>query len=163
MRMRRMIGLLVLAMMASVCWGEEPSEPAKFYKLEFVVKEVAGSKVLNSRTYMTMVSTRGSNQIRAGSKVTYAGATNSYQQIDLGVNIDVNGVKEMQDRLAFQIMAEESSIADGSLDQGRPIIRQNRWNSNVIVPLKKSTLLFSSENVDAKSQMEIEVTATPLP
>ena len=160
---RWMSGLLALAMTASVCLGEEPTEPAKFYKLEFVVKEVSGTKILNSRTYMTMVSTRGSNQIRAGSKVPFEISPGQTTQIDLGVNIDVVGVKEIQDRLAFQIMAEESSIAEGSTDQKRPTIRQNRWNSSVIVPLKKSTLLFSSENVDAKTQMEIEVTATPLP
>jgi hypothetical protein len=39
-------------------------EPQKFYKLEFVVKEVEGGKVLNARTYTT-------TQIRAGSKVPY--------------------------------------------------------------------------------------------
>jgi hypothetical protein len=31
------------------------------------------------------------------------------------------------------------------------------------VPLKKPTLVFSSDNADAKSQMQIELTATPLP
>jgi hypothetical protein len=163
MRTRWITGWLTLAMLSGSCFGEEPAEPAKFYKLEFVVKEVAGTKVLNSRTYSTMVSTRGANQIRAGSKVPFAISPNETTQIDLGVNIDVNGVKEIQDRLAFQIMAEESSIAEGSTDQKRPTIRQNRWSSNVIVPLKKPTLLFSSENVDAKTQMEVEVTATLVP
>jgi len=158
-----MMGLLALAITAGALRGDEPAEPLKFFKLEFVVKEVAGTKVLNSRTFTTMVSTRGANQIRAGSKVPVFSSPNDYTRFDVGVNIDVTGVKEIQDRLAFQIMAEESSIADASTDQKRPTIRENRWSSNVIVPLKKATLLFSSENMDAKTQMEIEVTVTPLP
>jgi hypothetical protein len=31
------------------------------------------------------------------------------------------------------------------------------------VPLKKATLLFSSDNLDAKTQLQVEVTATPIP
>ncbi len=160
MRMRWMSGLVTLAMMAGVCWGEEPSEPAKFYKLEFVVKEVAGTKVLNSRTYTTMASTGLTADIRAGSKVPFVLGPNSTTQIDVGVNIEVKMMKEVQGHLTFNIVAEISSLAD---DKMQPTIRQNRWGSAMMVPLKKSTLLFSSENVDAKSQMQIEVTATPLP
>jgi hypothetical protein len=53
-------------------------------------------------------------------------------------------------------------MAEGVENRNTPI-RQNRWNSDVVVPLKKSTLLFSSENVDAKSQMQVEVIASPIP
>ena len=163
MKMRWMMGLLALAMTVGACWGDEPAEPAKFYKLEFVVKEVAGTKVLNSRTYMTMVSTGSTADIRAGSKVPFVLGPSSVTQIDVGVNISVKTVKEVQDRLTFFITAEISSLAEGSTEKAQPTIRQNRWGAAMIVPLKKPTLLFSSENVDAKSQMEIEVTATPLP
>jgi hypothetical protein len=31
------------------------------------------------------------------------------------------------------------------------------------IPLKKPTVLFSSDNLDSKSQMQVEVTATPVP
>jgi hypothetical protein len=44
-----------------------------------------------------------------------------------------------------------------------PTVRQNVWQSDVVVPLKKPTLLFASENLDAKTQMQVEVTATPIP
>ncbi len=42
------------------------------------------------------------------------------------------------------------------------VIRQNRWSSSVIVPLKKPTLIFSSDDPASKRQMQLELTATPL-
>jgi hypothetical protein len=160
-------GLLALTLAAGTCLAEEPTEPAKFYKLEFVVKESAGNKVLNSRSYTTMISTgiHSRGEIRAGSKIPYAVSTSNsnWQQIDVGVNVDVRAITEMQDKLAFNIVAEISSVPEGASDQPRPTIRQNRWSSDVVVPLKKPTLLFSSENIDAKTQMQVEVTVTPVP
>ncbi len=45
---------------------------------------------------------------------------------------------------------------------GRPTIRQNRWTSVTIVPLKKPTLLFSSDDPMSKRQMQLELTVTPI-
>ena len=159
---RWILGMLALSMAAGSCFGEDPG-PAKFYKLELVVKEIGGGKVLNSRTYTTVASTSSKSEIRAGSKIPYSDTNTSFQMIDVGVNIDVWAVKEVGDRLSFSIAAEISSVAEGVTDKMRPTIRQNRWTSTLVVPLKKPTLLFSSDNVDAKTQMQIELTATPLP
>ena len=51
----------------------KPSEPLKFYKLEFVLKEVEGAKVLNARSYSMTAATdaRGTQSIRAGIRVPY--------------------------------------------------------------------------------------------
>ena len=164
MTRRWMTGLLALAITAGAGLGEEPTKaPDKFYKLEFVVKEVAGGKVLNSRTYSTMVSGPGKEEIRAGSKIPFATSPNTIQQIDVGVNVDVFNIRELQDRLAFTVVAEVSSLAETVGDSMRPTIRQNRWSCSVVVPLKKATQIFSSDNLDAKSQMQVEVTATPIP
>ena len=43
-----------------------------------------------------------------------------------------------------------------------PMIRQNRWTSNVVVPLKKPTVIFSSDDLTTKHQMQLELTATPI-
>jgi hypothetical protein len=52
------------------------TEPAKFYRLEFVVKEVEGGKVLNTRSYSMMTEATGAiYRIRAGSKVPVATST----------------------------------------------------------------------------------------
>ena len=157
------MGLMALAMAASACLGEEPKQPEKFYKMEFVIKEVSGSRVVNSRTYTTIVSGVSKGEIRAGSKIPFRSDREKTELIDVGVNVDVFNLREVQDRLGFNVVAEVSSLAEEGNDSMRPTIRQNRWNSNVVIPLRKATLIFSSDNVDAKSQMQVEVTASPIP
>jgi hypothetical protein len=44
-----------------------------------------------------------------------------------------------------------------------PSIRSNSWSSVVIVPLKTPTLIFSSDDPASKRQMQLELTATPIP
>jgi hypothetical protein len=158
---RWITGVLAFVMAAGTCLCEDPA-PVKFYKLEFVVKEVGGAKVLNTRAYTAVVSTGNRSEIRAGSKIPYASSTTQYQQADVGVSIDAWAIREVQDRLSFNIVVDISSVAEGGSEM-RPTIRQNRWSSTLIVPLKKPTLLFSSDNMDAKTEMQIEVTATPIP
>ncbi len=157
------MGLMALAMAAGACLGEEPKQPEKFYKMEFVIKEVSGSRVVNSRTYTTIVSGVSKGEIRAGSKIPFRSDREKTELIDVGVNVDVFNLREVQDRLGFNVVAEVSSLAEEGNDSMRPTIRQNRWNSNVVIPLRKATLIFSSDNVDAKSQMQVEVTASPIP
>jgi len=163
---RCVLGSLALLMAAGSCLCED-AEPAKFYRLDFVIKEAQAGKILNARTYSTIVSTGNrTSEIRVGSKLPYIskqGVTTEYQQIDVGVSIDTKDLKETDNRLSFSLMVDISSLAEGpSAPTDHPVLRQNRWSSIATVPLKKPTLLFSSDNVDSKSQMQVEVTATPI-
>jgi hypothetical protein len=161
---RFVIGGLALSILAGTCLGEDPAPaPPKFYRLDFVIKETDGTKVLNSRAFSTLASTRNKTEIRAGSKIPYMTSTTQYNQLDVGVNIDVLDIKEMQDRLSANILVEVTSLPAAPPDPLRPPIRQNKWSSSLIIPLKKTTLLFSSDNLDSKSQMQVEVTAIPIP
>ena len=166
---RWLIGALALLMVAGTCFAED-AEPAKFYKLEFVVKEVDGSKVINSRTYRTMISRDSQVQIRAGSKVPYVserGGSNGtrYEQIDIGVNIDAKVLKEFTDKLEFLFKLEISSVAKDPDAQSHtnPIIRQNSWSSSAVVPFHKPTVVLASEDADSQTQTQLEVTATVVP
>lgn len=162
---------LALTLLAVTCFGAD-AVPSKFYRLDFVVKEVEGSKVLNARGYSMTVSEDKLNEhsmIRAGSKVPYS--TNAdgsqYSYLDLGVSIDCYHVAEMHDTMSLVITADVSSIvqepAPTSAVMRQPVIRQNRWNSGVVVPLKKPTVVFSSDDLTTKRQMQVELTATPIP
>jgi hypothetical protein len=66
--------------------------------------------------------------------------------LSLGVNADISS--------ALQELAAPANLA--------PIIRQNRWNSIVLVPLKKPAVVFSSGDVVSKHQMQLKLTATPI-
>jgi hypothetical protein len=156
-------------------WAAEPA--THFYHLVFVVQELdAAGKLVNSRTYTTSVSTdrnfRGS--MRTGSRIpvasgTYAtekdGALTSlqYQYIDIGVNLDISHVIETAGKLAMWLKAEISSVADASDPRThQPVIRQNRWDAEALIPIGKPTVVFSSDALDSKGSLQVTVTATPL-
>jgi len=151
----------VLALIAATCTGlAQDAQAAKFYKLDFVVKEVEGGKVLNSRAYSTMIlaANEGRAAIRIGTKVPFQ-TTPEIRYADLGVNIDCDHVREMDGGLALRVAAELSSVAE---QQNPPVIRQNKWDSNVVVMLRKPTVLFTSDDPASRQQMQLELTATPV-
>jgi hypothetical protein len=81
--------------------------------------------------------------------------------LDVGVNIDCRAAKEIQDQLALNVSAEISGIATEQ-PSNQPLIRQTKWESNVIVPLRKPTTIFSSDDPSTKRQTQLELTAIPI-
>lgn len=168
MMMKWSLGLFGLAMAAGTCLCQT-IEPTKFYKMEFVVKEVEGTKVVNSRSYfMTLpvdVPGQGSQSgsIRTGSRVPTPTNTGGggFNYIDVGVSIDCKFLREVQSDVSVYITADISShTIEPNLPA--PVIRQNRWTSMVLVPIKKPTVVYASDDTTSKRQMQLEVTATPL-
>jgi hypothetical protein len=164
--LRRLITAFLAVLMAvGIAFGND-AVPAKNYKLEFVIKEVEGSKILNSRSYSMLISGADRSNIRAVSKVPWAnkqGASTEVQQISVGVSIDVRGLKEIDGRLSFIAGVDVSAVAGDGTVQSTPIIRQNTWSSTVVVAFRKPTIVFTSDNMDSKRQMQVEITAIPLP
>ena len=150
------------------------AQAAPLYHIEFVVKEVDGSKVINSRNYSTSIPQNGHASIRAGSRVpiatgTYTSGSNErpqtqYQYFDVGANFDCGDAREMEGKLGLRVTAELSSIPPGEqpLQGQNPVVRQNKWTADVIVPLGKPTIIFSSDDVSGKGKMQVELTATPI-
>jgi hypothetical protein len=163
------IGLLGLAIAAGACFAQS-ADPTRFYKLEFVVKEVEGAKVVNSRSYyMTMPAESsapnvpGSGSIRTGSRVPTPTSSNGggFSYIDVGVNIDCKMLREMTSEISVFVTADISShTIEPTLPA--PVIRQNRWSSLVVVPIKKPTIIYASDDTTSKRQMQLELTATPI-
>src|ERR1700755_365041 len=111
--MRKLIVLSGLALI--VCFGanhaiaQEASNqtpvaksadgPGHYYHLEFVVQEMGtDGKPVNSRAYAVDTKSEQSNRgvsIRTGSRVPVASSQNSFQYVDLGVNIDVHSSREV--------------------------------------------------------------------
>ena len=143
--------------------------PVHFYHLEFVVQELGtDGKPTNSRAYTVDTNTDRSNRgvsNRTGSRVPVPTSGNSYQYVDLGVNIDVHNTHEVEGKLALEITADVSSLATGvgNIQAGAPpVIRTNRWQSPVLVPLNKASVVFTSDSLDSKGNMQIQVTAKPI-
>jgi type II secretory pathway component GspD/PulD (secretin) len=87
-----------------------------------------------------------------------------FQYLDVGVNIDVLGTREVSRQLALDLKAEVSSLAGSPSPSAAtdPVIRQNYWQSAVLIPVGKSTVVFTSDALESKGGMQISVTATPL-
>jgi hypothetical protein len=147
----------------ATCFAQDtPSDQSRYYKLDFTVKELTGGKVTNSRSYVTIGHSQQSHQsIRTGDKVPVQQNGNLWSYIDIGVNIDVMDLAQSGNDLRLHVTADISSAEkDAALPQ--PIIRHTTWSSNVVVPLRKPTVLFSSDATGSKSQTQLELLATPL-
>jgi hypothetical protein len=145
----------------------KPQADAHYYRLQFVLKELGDDgHVVNSRTYDTNVATAGrSSQVRAGTKIPVrTDDKNEIQYIDLGVNIDCDSAHDTLQGIGLHISTEISSIGNspGSSQSGLPVVRQNRWSSETLLPIGKPTVVFSSDNLENKGRMQVEVTATPI-
>jgi hypothetical protein len=90
------------------------------------------------------------------------GSAGSVNYVDVGVNIDCRALKEIQNQLALAVTSEISSAAAESASSGPPLIRNARWNSDVIVQIGKPTVIFSSDDPTTKRQLQLELTATPI-
>lgn len=146
------------------------AEPAAhYYHLELVVQELGtDGKPTNSRSYTTTVSTgtREMASIRTSSKipiVTSEGGSPSniqYQYQNVGVNIDAQRAHEIGHELSLDLTADISTVADNDARLRVPIIRENRWQSVILIPIGKPTVVFTSDALDSKGSMQLVVTAT---
>jgi hypothetical protein len=141
------------------------AEQPKYFHLDFVVKELESGKVTNSRAYaMTIATDNFRSSIRTGNKVpisTGTGPTSSFTYIDVGVNIDCGSAKMIGDELALSVNAEVSTFASEPPSGSPALIRQTKWGSSAIVPLRKPTIIFSADDPSSKRQTQLELTATP--
>ena len=83
-----------------------------------------------------------------------------------GDRLGSSAVHEM-DKLSFNLSAVVSSLAPESkvhFEAGAndPVIRQNRWQATVAIPVGKPTVVFSSDDLDDTGKMQVELMATPV-
>ncbi|HWE51502.1 MAG TPA: hypothetical protein VG273_17040 [Bryobacteraceae bacterium] len=159
---------LAATMLAAPCFAQnpevKPGTRAAYFRLDFTVKELENGKLVNTRNYSTSASTSDNRNcsIRTGEKIptqTEKGAT----YLDIGVNIDCNTLKLVDNQLSLFVTADISGVVPDPATKGAPVIRQNRWSATVLIPLKKAVTIFSSDGATTKTQMQLELTATPIP
>jgi hypothetical protein len=158
-------GVLLLG---RTCFAQaERESPNGFYRLDFVTKELDDAKIVNSRTYSMTVSDKSNGQIRTTSRVPTQSSSGGgqFSYIDLGVSIDCREVREVIGQLTLAVSIDLSSASTDtgtSANMAPPVIRQYKWGSSVIVPLRKSTQIYSSDDLGSKRKFQIELTATPI-
>jgi len=107
---------LLLLLTASVCLAQDgPKKPdaAKYFRVDFVVKESEGGRLVNSRNYGMTVQALGKRVIRTGDRVpvTANAKDGQFTYIDVGVNIDWSIDTPTQDQVRMHISADISSVA----------------------------------------------------
>ena len=166
--------LLTMFLTVGICAAQAPDthsgdENVGFLHISFVVKELDEGKATNARNYSTIITT-GKNPrkatLRTGSKVPIPNGPGQITYIDLGANFDCLFLQRVGNSVMLFISADISSVAATTAEalsgSSGPVIRQNKWESNVIVPLGKPTTIYSSDDLSSKRKMQIEVTATPI-
>lgn len=151
------------------------AEPVHFYRLKLVVQELnADGKITNSRSYSTIISTdlrsQRPNSIRTKTQVPESTSTiqkQDFTYVNVEANFDIHDMKEFGHQLSFHISADISSYAGnapiGDSTWTQPVIRHNQWESSVLIPIDKPTVIFNSDALDSKGAMQVVATATPIP
>ena len=158
--------------LSTFCWAQNDlklptDERPHYFKLEFQVKELESGKVVNSRDQSIIISSSKTSQwngtVRTGSRVPYMIPGGNYQFAEVGINVDCRIVRELDNQLDLNISTEISVASTEPNSPAPPVIRQTKWNSDVTVPLKKPTVVFSSDDpASSKRTIQFEVTATPI-
>jgi hypothetical protein len=143
---------------------------ARYFRLDFVVRELDGKRAVSSRNFSTTIVANDrfhrDASIRTGNRVPIPGASKDAQfsYSDIGVNIDCSGLETVGPELSMFVAVDISSLPDlpaGSQSMP-PILRSTRWRSATLVALAKPTIVFTAEDEHTGHILEVEVTATPL-
>lgn len=172
-----LMSLTCLAQSDSSASGKNSTSPQTaasalktFYRLNFVVQELENGQVINSRSYTMIMCDMEQSSIRAGEKVPFSstsGANTEWQQINVGVNIDCRRLEATANGVSLDIKAEISSVMESHGTSrpppaSLPIIRNNQWESTVVLPVKQPSILFSSDDPASKRKMQLQLTITPI-
>jgi hypothetical protein len=151
----------------------KPATPSHFYHLKLVLQNLdADGKVVNSRTYSTTISTeRGTrDSIRAQTRIPVNTDTQNTKQltwVDVGSNFDVDRINELDRQLAFHINADITSYVGTAPIGGstflEPVTHHNKWESSLLIPIGKPTVIFTSDSFDSKGATQVTATAAPIP
>jgi hypothetical protein len=128
-------------------------------------------KVVSSHSYSIIVianTEHGSpSEIRSDDKVPIVVSASSgntqYQYQNVGTEIDTDRAKLSGNRLTVNLtvnlneIAKSVSAAEKSLEA--PVVRQLRWQSDVMVTLGQPTIVFSSDNPSDNGKTQFELTA----
>lgn len=154
--------------------GELKLADQHVYRLDFVIKELDDTKLINSRSYSMVLPssgvTPGSGQrsshgrIKAGYKVPIA-AEKGPIYLDAGVEITASLLETQSGGLFIQNNTEVTSVADGTgitAAQAAPVLRSMSADALCEIIPGKALLLSSVDDPASRHRFQVEVTATKL-
>jgi hypothetical protein len=144
---------------------EEGKEGWKFFKLDFVVREMEAGKTVNTRNYTMMTKTGDLQQLRVGTRVPIAPEENKVQYMDVGLSVDCR-IMEGPASKALVAMAEITSFASGDGEKGAPsgapVVRHVQMNTSAPLTPGKPVVISGVDDLNSNHRFQLEVTATEL-
>lgn len=168
--------LIVCACATLRAQEQAPHSQNDVYKVEYVLSEFQGNKRINARSYTALVRQMDKGNVRVNSRIPIpVGSFSSsqkegvnpvvntqFQYVDAGVNIDYI-VEPLDSSVILATDVDVSSIVPEQNTEprtGNPIIRHNQLHLKNIVPLGKSTVISSVDQMDGTDRFQVEVTVS---
>ncbi|MFC5862745.1 hypothetical protein ACFPT7_10625 [Acidicapsa dinghuensis] len=175
MRNHRLLLLCLLFVLPMACAQEPQSATAEApgttapYQLTLTLVVTDHGKKTIDQSYTLAAASRGKGSpfgnpsVRDTDHVPVptAPGSSTYQYVDVGTNIDVDSLRQIDSMLGMQLRIEnDAAIASDA--QGQPVRRRLAYSLVPIVPLGKLTTIFSSGDGINAQKVEIQLLAQPL-
>jgi hypothetical protein len=153
-----------------------PAPTGPYLKLVYRTLQIGeDGKVVSSHSYSTIVVANtghaSPSQIRSDDKIPIltsntSGGDIQYQYQNVGTDIDTYGAKLSGNQLTVNLSVNLNEIAKSDVTAQKPItapvVRQLKWQSDVIAILGKPTIVFTSDSPSNTGKTELELTATEI-
>ena len=154
-------GLLPIAASAE----EGKGEGWKFFKLDFIVRELDGGKTVSTRNYMLIMKSGDLQQLRVGTRVPITPEENKVQYTDVGLSVDCR-ILEGPGSRSLATKAEITSFASPDSEKGAlpgtPLMRRVQMNTEAPITPGKPMVISSVDELSSNHRFQLEVTATEL-
>lgn len=142
--------------------AEQSSQPAIYYRLDFVIREMDGNKPVDIRNYSVWIQSGDQGNMSAGSEVPYPSAvTNGVNYRSIGVTI-ICILKERNDRPQLELRLNISDALPPEKDSDMPAFRKISLDSKTLLVLNKPTTVGIVEDPGSRHRYQVDVTATRL-
>jgi hypothetical protein len=147
--------------------GTGESKPLGAYKLDFVLRELVDSKLVNTRSYSMIMDDGYHNAgIKIGSRVPVA-SDKGINYLDIGTNIRCNHITGESPWILLDCAVEVSSFSLPEQkaiagENAPPVLNQMRADIPAVVLEGKQTVISVIDDPSSTKRYEIAVTATKL-
>lgn len=156
------VSALVMGMFLVAASAEEGKESWKFFKLDFVVRELDGGKTVSQRSYTLFTKAGDWQQLRVGTRVPITVDENKVQYTDVGLSVDCR-IMEGPGNGALATKAEISSFATPDGEKGgTPLLRHVQMNTLAPITPGKPVVISGVDELNSNHRFQLEVTATEL-
>jgi hypothetical protein len=151
----------------------EPTRPPRtvsWYRVDLTVNEFEDAKKMNARHYTLHINDSGDrSNTKFGTRVPVpmgSGSTNSFNYIDVGLNISLRIAGERGEHNVLEMGFELSSFAIPEQAKqtapGVPILRQVQTSNSMPLTISKPVVVASLDDPNSTKRYQFEVTLTKL-